>query len=65
MSFGRTKGNGNGHEEVVRHVKSGPGFQILKNEPRVVSIQTVRRLKECGASRDFVAAAERAAKTNP
>lgn len=67
MSDEHTKGNGNGRQEVVvGKVKvSGERFQVLENEPRVVSVQTVRRLKQSGASSDFIAAAERASKTNP
>lgn len=40
-------------------------IRILKNEPRVVTDQTVKTLKERGASQDLIEAAERAQRTNP
>jgi hypothetical protein len=49
---------------TVRSAATGQ-FRVLKNEPRVVTGRTVQRLKDTGASRDLIHAAERAEKTNP
>lgn len=43
----------------------GAQFRILANEPRIVTERTIQKLKASGASSDLIAAAERAAKTNP
>jgi hypothetical protein len=54
----------NGHSNRGTR-KKGSGFVILKNEPRIVTVEAIERLREQDASSDLIAAAERAAKTNP
>lgn len=65
MSVERSNGNGRRRTTVGGKTKVSGRFHVLKNEPRVVTVQTVRHLKDSGASSDWIAAAERAAKTNP
>jgi hypothetical protein len=40
-------------------------MRILANEPRIVTDATIKKLKDAGASSDVIAAAQRAARTNP
>jgi hypothetical protein len=45
--------------------KGASGVRLLENEPRIVTAATIEQLKKSGASGDLIAAAERAARTNP